>query len=112
MPRPSLPLVLEQPGGFEYLEVPCCRRPGVFERIGNLAGGHRPSVEIHRYENPPAHRVSERREHRLVRVLPLFGFVLEHRGYLACRLNVVKAALCNQRAGERTEGTLVTAPPR
>ena len=33
-------LVVKQPGGFEYLDVPRCSWPGMFKDMSNLAGGH------------------------------------------------------------------------
>jgi hypothetical protein len=70
--------------------VPRRRRPGLLERFGDLASRHRPTVEINRDQNPPAHRMRQRSKHCLIRVLALLGFPFGHGGNLAWRLNVVK----------------------
>jgi hypothetical protein len=75
--------VLQQPGAFEDLQVSRRRRPGLLEHLGNLTGRHRPAVEINRDQDLPADRVRQRREHCLVRVLPLAGFVVVHGHNLA-----------------------------
>ena len=62
--------VIEQPGRLEHLDMPRRGRPGMFEHIGNLAGGHRSAFEVQRQHDPAPGRVSERGENRLVRVHP------------------------------------------
>src|ERR1700738_704664 len=61
---------MEQPGRLEHSDVPRCGWPRVLEHLGTLAGGHRPALEVQRKQDPPAGRVGERREHRLVRIHP------------------------------------------
>jgi hypothetical protein len=64
----------------------------VCEDFGNLPGRHRSSVEVHRDQNAPACRVSERGEHSLVGVAPVVGVDFGHGINLAQMLNVVNTS--------------------
>src|SRR5713226_2962451 len=68
--RVALSVVMEQPCRLEHSDVPRCSRPGMLEHVGDLAGRHRSALEVQREQNPPARRVGERSEHRLVRIHP------------------------------------------
>ena len=92
-PHPTLPLVPEKLGRLEDLQVPCRRRPGLLEHTGDLAGGHRAALEVHREQDATTHGVGERREHCLVGIPLIAMFLLRHTYYLAQRLNIGKATV-------------------
>jgi hypothetical protein len=71
--RASPPFVMQQAGALKRLNVPGRRWPCMLEHAGDLAGGHRSALEVQRDQDPPAHRMRERREDRLVRIQPGLG---------------------------------------
>ena len=42
----ALLVVMEQASGLQQLYMPCGRRPGMLEDIGDFAGRHRSALEI------------------------------------------------------------------
>src|SRR6476469_2722669 len=60
------PLGADDPGGFEQLQVPRRRRPGMGEEARDRAGAHLPALEIEADQDPPPRRMGERGEQGLV----------------------------------------------
>jgi hypothetical protein len=71
---------------LKRLDVSGRRRPSVIEYGSDLAGRHRPAVEVERDEDSSARPVSERHEHHLICIQCRFGLLprraLRHRGYI------------------------------
>jgi hypothetical protein len=82
----SVSFVMKYSRSLECLDMPGRRRPGMIEYGGDLAGRHRPAVEVQRDENSPARRVRERHEDHLVCIQGRFGLLprraFRHRGYI------------------------------
>src|SRR5262245_33218928 len=70
-------VVLEQSRGFEDLQVARRRGPRVREAPRDVACGHRAAAKMHRQEDLPSRRVSERGADRLQGLEPLLGAWLQ-----------------------------------
>src|SRR5262249_27795653 len=79
-------IVIEQSGRFEYPNVPSRGRPSMLKHVGDLAGGHRSTLEVQREQDPSADRMGERCKNRLVRVHP--GLWLLHGCFAFCHHDI------------------------
>src|SRR5262249_13406715 len=68
--RAPLLVLLDQASRLKHPDVSRGRRPSVLEDSGDLTRRHRSALEMQGDQDPPAHRMRERGEHRLVSVHP------------------------------------------
>ena len=80
--HPAVPLMSEQAGPFEDLEMPGGGLPGMLEYGCDFTGRHGAPVEVDGEQHPAPGGVRQGAEDKLIRVESRFGFALRHSRYI------------------------------